>query len=97
MPFAFIIAGIVLLVSGVRGSSQSLVSLLKNDLTGSNNFGYWILSILVIGALGYVQDLRALSRSFLVLVLIVLVIAEDKNGTGGFFTEFQSSVKQIAG
>ena len=97
MPFAFIIAGIVLLVSGVRGSSQSLVSLLKNDLTGSNNFGYWILSILVIGALGYVQDLRALRRSFLALVLIVLVIAEDKNGMGGFFTEFQSSVKQIAG
>ncbi len=97
MPFAFIIAGIVLLVSGVRGSSQSLVTLLKGDLTGSNNFGYWILSILVIGALGYIQDLRVLSRSFLVLVLIVLVIAEDKNGAGGFFTEFQSSVKQIAG
>lgn len=98
MPFVFIIAGIVLLVSGVRGSSTDLVTLLKGDLSGSNNFVYWILSILLIGALGYVDDLKGLSRAFLVLVIVVLVLNEDKsNGTGGFFTNFNSAVKTITG
>jgi hypothetical protein len=97
MPFVFIIIGIVLLVSGVRGQSSNLLTLLKGDLTGSSNFGYWIISILVIGAIGYIQDLRALSRAFLVLVIVVLIIHEDNqsNGTGGFFTEFQSAFKSI--
>lgn len=95
MPFAFIIVGVVLLVSGVRGTSNDLLTLVKGDITGPNNFAYWFLSILLIGALGYVEDLRGFSRAFLVLVIVVLVINEDKNGTAGFFTQFESSIKTI--
>lgn len=99
MPFVFIVVGIVFLVSGVRGTSSTLVTLVEGDLTGTNNFAYWILSILLIGALGYVQDLRTLSRSFLILVIVVLVLHEgSKNGTGGgFFTQFQDAFKSITG
>ena len=97
MPFVFIIIGIVMVTAGVRGTSQNLLTLLKGDLTGSNNFVYWIVSIGVIGALGYVQDLRSFSRALLALVIIVLVIRENQQGSGGFFTEFQSAVKQITG
>jgi len=97
MPFVFIIAGIVLLVSGVRETSSELLTLLKGDVTGPKNFGNWILAILLIGALGYIQDFRSLSRAFLVLVLIVLVIAEDKNTSGGFFSKFTESFNSITG
>lgn len=95
MPFVFIIIGIVFLVSGVRGQSSTLVSLVEGDLTGSNAFGYWILAILSIGTVGYVEDLKVLSRSFLVLVLVVLVLNENKKAGGGgliakFTSEFQS-------
>lgn len=95
MPFAFIIVGIVLLISGIRGSASSLITLLQADLTGSDNFIYWILAILAIGSLGYIEDFKGLSRAFLALVLIVLVIAEDKGSTGGFFAEFTNAIKSV--
>lgn len=99
MPFVFIIIGIVFLVSGVRGQSSTLITLVEGDLTGTNNFAYWILSILLIGALGYVEDLRSLSRGFMVLVIVVLVLHESNtSGTGGgFFTEFESAFTSITG
>lgn len=95
MPFAFLIVGSVFLISGVRGTSQDLVTLLKGDLTGKNNFVYWIISILILGSVGYVQEFRTLSRAMLILVIVVLVLAEDKNGSGAFFTQFESAVQQI--
>jgi hypothetical protein len=99
MPFVFIIVGIVLLTSGARGTSADLQSLLVGDLTGSNNFSYWIFAILVIGAIGYIQDLRGLSRAFLVLVILVLFLKEGstQNPGGGFFAEFQSAFNSITG
>lgn len=95
MPFAFILAGIVLTISGVRRTSGDLVTLLKGDLTGQHNFFYWIFSILVIGSLGYIDDLRPLSRSLLVLVIVVLVLSNNKKGSVGFFTQFQNSFEEI--
>lgn len=99
MPFVFIIIGIVLLVSGVRGQSSTLVTLIEGDLTGTNNFAYWILAILLIGAIGYVEDLRMLSRAFLVLVIVVLVLEENKKtaGSGGLLQTFTSAFTSITG
>ena len=97
MPFIFAIIGIVMVTAGVRGTSQKLLSLLTDDLKGPNNFFYWIVSIGIIGALGYVQDLRAFSRALLALVIIVLVIRDNEQGTGGLFTQFESAIKQISG
>lgn len=79
MPLALFIASIVLIVSGVRGKSAQLLSLLYGDFTGPNNFVYWFLAISIIGAIGYVDDLRDVSRSLLVLILIVLILHENKN------------------
>jgi len=94
MPFAFIIVGIILLVSGVRGNSTNLVTLIKGDFSGSNNFIYWMLSILILGGIGYIQDLKTISRAFLWLVIVVLILNEDKNGNG-FFTEFQNAIENL--
>jgi hypothetical protein len=75
MPFALLAAGLILAVSGVRGTTGELTDLVKGDFQGDRNFGYWLASILVIGAIGYVEDFRPLSRMFLVLVLVVLVLS----------------------
>jgi uncharacterized membrane protein YgcG len=88
MPFVLIIVGIVLLVAAVRNTvaapaSPNLATLIKGDFTGQDNFAYWLVSILVIGALGYVPELKPLSRAFLVLVIIVLFLSN-----GGFFSKF---------
>lgn len=89
MPFTFIIAGIVLVVAGVRGTDKQLFELLKNDLTGSPSFFPWILSILVIGALGYIPQLRTVSRAFLALLIVVLFLNNRV-----FFTQFQKAVPE---
>lgn len=87
MPFALLIVGLVLVVSSVRNTvtqgDPNLVGMLKSDFTGQNNFSYWLISILIIGALGYIPAFRSLSRAFLALVVIVLLISH-----GGFFSQF---------
>lgn len=87
MPFLFLVLGSVMVVSAVRGTNQQLVGLLKADFTGKGNFIYWLVSILAIGAVGYIPDLKPVSRAFLVLVVIVLLL---KNG--GVFTQFLSAI-----
>lgn len=97
MPFALIFIGIVLLASGIKGTSGDLIKLAKGDLQGNNSYIYWMLAIVAIGSIGYIPAFAKLSHAFLVLVLIVLVLKEgNSNGKGGgFFTEFQNAIKTI--
>ncbi|MGC9293474.1 MAG: hypothetical protein ACP5EP_12275 [Acidobacteriaceae bacterium] len=83
MPFALIIVGTVLLVSGLLGNGKKLAALLQSDFTGSDSFLYWIAVILILGALGYIEKLRPLSRVFMGLVILVLFLSD-----GGFFSKF---------
>ena len=76
-----------MVVSAARNTNQQLITLLKSDFTGQGNFIYWLISILLIGAVGYIPDLKPVSRAFLVLVVIVLVL---KNG--GVFTQFLQAI-----
>lgn len=87
MPFALLIIGAVLLVASVRDKQSDLFSLIKGDFTGSDNFVYWTLSILLIGALGYVPSLQKLSRLFMALVVVVLFLHKQ-----GFFAQFQQQI-----
>jgi hypothetical protein len=83
MPFVLFIAGLLLIVSVVRGKTDLLYTLIKNDFTGTNSFVPWIVSIFFIGALGYVPSIRPITNAFLVLVIIVLFLSN-----GGFFAKF---------
>jgi hypothetical protein len=98
MPFALLIVGIILTVAGVKGTQSTLFSLVKGDFTGTNNFIYWALSILVVGALGYVPQLRPLSKGFLVLIVVVLFLKTGNPNAagGGFFAEFQRALGSTA-
>jgi hypothetical protein len=87
MPFALLIVGVFLLVAGVRGTQNTLFALVKGDFTGTDNFIYWLLAILIIGAIGYIPKLKPISTGFLVLVIVVLFLSK-----GGFFAQFTSAI-----
>lgn len=87
MPFLFIVAGLVMIISAVKGTQNNLLGLLKADVTGKNNFIYWTLAILGIGAIGYVKELKPLATAMLVLVVIVLFLDSK-----GVFTQFVSAI-----
>lgn len=97
MPFALLIIGAVLLISAARGTvtgQNGLFYLLESDFTGSDNFIFWFVSILVIGAVGYVPKLKPLSVAFLTLVIIVLFLKRgNPSGVGGgFFSQVLQGV-----
>ncbi len=101
MPLAFIAIGVLFLVAGIRGTVEDkngqpgLITLLKGDFTGSNNFLVWMLALWVIGAIGYIPGAKALANAFLVLVIVVMLLANNKNNPGnGFFAQFNAAIKQ---
>ena len=85
MPFVLIIIGAVMVVSAVRDTSEDLVTLVKGDMTGQKSYLAWMISILVIGAIGYIPSMEKLSRYILVLVVIVLILSNK-----GLFAKFNS-------
>jgi hypothetical protein len=87
MPFALLIVGIVLVTAGVRDTTGDLTKLVKGDFQGQDNFAYWLVSILIIGSLGYIEEFRPLSRMFLVLVIVVLFLTN-----GGVFAKFNQQI-----
>lgn len=89
MPFALIIFGVILVAVGFKGSQDDFFGRLKGDFTGSGNFIYWVLSILVIGGIGYIPKLKGVSDAFLALILVVLFIGAGKKG---FFAQFNSQI-----
>jgi hypothetical protein len=92
MPVLFGIFGLVLIVAGVRNrvttGDPSLMSLVKDDFTGSNPFWKWMLAIVFIGAIGYIPNLRPISRGFLVLVIVVFALSNQ-----GLFTQLSEVFK----
>jgi hypothetical protein len=90
MPFALIIVGLALLVAAVRGTQDKLFTLVQGDFSGPNNFAYWLVSILVIGSIGYIPKAKSVSVAFLVLVVIVMILTRGNPGKagGGFFDAF---------
>ena len=89
MPILLSVVGIVLVIAGLRnritGGGPSLVSLLKQDFTGSNPFWKWAAAIFLIGAIGYIDELKPISRAFMVLVIIVFLFSNQ-----GVFAKLQA-------
>lgn len=88
MPFVLLVVGIVLVVAGFRGELGNLWTLLRGDFTGKGNFIYWFLSILAIGAVGYIDRMRPIANAFLVLIISVLFLSNR-----GFFEKFTAGLK----
>jgi type III secretory pathway component EscV len=100
MPLAFIAIGAVFLIAAITGrvsdqnGNPGLVTLLKGDLTGTNNFFIWIVAIGAVGALGYIPGFKGLSVAMLTLILLVIFISNNKQASGGngLFAQFQAAL-----
>jgi hypothetical protein len=88
VPFVLILLGVLLIVTGIRGTVFDLGRLVVGDFTGSGNFFYWIAALFIIGAIGYVDELRTPSRMFLALVIVALLFSNR-----GFFNQFVAQLK----
>lgn len=92
MPFALITIGLLLIISGARGTYGQLKDLLVSDFTGPHNFINWIAAIAAVGMLGYFEPLKVLSRTFLALIVVGMFLSQR-----GFFTRFQQAIAQLGG
>lgn len=87
MPLLFIGTGLILVLTGLKGDGGKLWGLVQGDFVGPNNFVYWMVAMLVLGALGYIPALEKLSRLFVILVVVVLLL-DNK----GFFAQLQAFI-----
>lgn len=88
MPFVLILVGILMIVVAIRNTYADLGKELVDDFTGPTNFFYWIAALFVIGAVGYIDELKTPSRMMLALVLITLLLSNR-----GFFEKFVQELK----
>jgi hypothetical protein len=95
MAFALILMGLVMIVAAVRNQQSQLVCLIQGDFSTQGNFLYWIVALLIIGAVGYVEKLKPVSDAFLVLIILVLFLASGNSAKlpgGGFFKQFTEAI-----
>ncbi len=100
MPLVFIAVGLAFIFTGVKGNTSQLWTLVQGDFTGTNNYIYWLSSILTLGAIGYIPQLQKLSRLFMVLILIVLLLDAKQTGTAAGVTvlqQIQAFIKSTTG
>ncbi len=85
MPIVLILSGALLILTGVKGDPGQLLQLVISDIKGQNGekgYAVWMFAILVLGFIGYIKSLQTLSRSFIALVVLVLLLHNR-----GFFAQ----------
>ena len=88
MPIFFFLVGLMLLVSGIKGTTKDLVDVVKDDFTGDNNFIFWVAAMAFLVAVGQIKAIRPLTQGFLWLVIIVLIVQSE-----GLLEKFTRQVK----
>ena len=84
MPIILIAIGLVLIISGWRGTEGQLWTLLVDALfpkSAKNNFLVWAGAIFIIGLFGFIEKIRPLVIGFIVLIYIVMLISLNKTGS----------------
>lgn len=78
MPIFLIIAGAIFLIASTRGTHIQLGELLKLQFTGSGSFTAWAFAFVLIALVGTVEQLRPLSRAFMALLLLVMILRSSQ-------------------
>jgi hypothetical protein len=86
MPIFFIIVALIMIVSGVRGTTKQLYTLFASD---AKAFIAWFFIIVVLGMSGISKTVRPVSNAFLVLVIVVFFL---KSGSS-IFTNLNTFMK----
>jgi len=97
MPIALVIFGVFLLVAAVRWDKggSDVWTLLQSDLQGKSvttgkqtgSFFAWAAAIILIGAVGYIDELKPVANTMLALVIVVLLLSNN-----GFFAQLQQDI-----
>lgn len=74
MPFALVIVGLLMVVTGAKGTHAALGQELRADFTGEGNFLYWLLALGIIGAVGVIPGMQNFSRLFMTLAIVSMVL-----------------------
>lgn len=95
MPFALVIIGLLMIVTGAKDTHLCLGRELQADFSGppNQNFLWWVAAIGGLGALGAIEPMRGLSKMLMALTVIAMVLAQSKNGGGGFFGQLFAALK----
>lgn len=96
MPFVFAVLGVVFITAGVRGKTLDLIALIKDDFSGQPNYFEWMIAIFLVGAIGYVDELRTISRMFLTLLILGLLFSDYRKNPQIFqqFTQQETAPLQ---
>lgn len=89
MAFVLVVAGLLMIVTGARGTYAAFGAQVASEFQGQNNFLYWIAGIGGVGAVGYIPPLQTFSRLFMALIIIGMVLANR-----GIFAQLTSALKQ---
>lgn len=89
MPFAVIFIAAIFIVTGYRGTVSSFFGNLGGTV---QQLVVPIVAIVIIGAIGYIPQMKKLSDLFLVLVLLAMFLTNGKNG---FFSRFNQQIRNI--
>lgn len=90
MPFFLIIAGIIMMVSALRGVQGCLIAEIETEFQGAGSFIWWVAAIFMVGALGYSDTLRPISNAFLALIIIAMFLYAA--ATQNLFQQFTSAI-----
>jgi hypothetical protein len=88
MPFVFVVMGLLFLVVAVRGTQDTLFSLVKSEFTGSGSFIPWAAAIFILGAIGYAKPVKPIADAMIGLVLLAMIL----NNKGGIFKQFETQI-----
>lgn len=97
MPLFLLIVGAFFLIVSVRGTEQTdkLLSVLKDDFTGPNNFFVWALAIGSVGALSFSERLKPFSQAMLGLIFVAILLTQkgptDKDFLSSFFEQIRAT------
>jgi len=96
MGFALVLVGLLMVITGGRGTYAQFGSLVAGEFSGpffppkgqgSTNFASWFIALGTVGALGYISSLQTISRYLMALILLSIVLSHK-----GFFAQFQAAL-----
>lgn len=94
MPFVLLLIGGVLMLASVRGDPNKIGTLFARDLSGAQGFATFAAAFMLVGFAGYIGAFRDVSRMFLALMVVALVLAYQRRG-GNLFGKLKTQWAEI--
>jgi hypothetical protein len=87
MILIFLIVGILLVSTGIRGTEHELGARLTADITGQDGFLAWLGAIFLVSGIGLIPGFGKVRDALFILILVVILLANGK-----FFSNLVSAI-----